>query len=181
LTLEDAIDIAGRTSVLIDVISAIRHQAAGYDEVTRKVHRRKIVSRRQRDDQLAMGHRGRACRHKQAAIRSARKRRNGALDLGPLAQSDRVRLQLERGSHGLDNSKLADSRTLGVIPKDHHASDARRDLLEQLYSVVMKPVALPPGRARLATKPAATGSPTIGNTIGIARVACSNGRTVEAP
>ena len=44
----------------------------------------------------------------------------------------------------------------------------------------MKPVALPPGRARLSTKPPPTGSPTIGNTIGTVRVACSNGPTVEA-
>ena len=50
-----------------------------------------------------------------------------------------------------------------------------------LYSKIMKPVALPPGRARLSTKPAPTGSATIGNTIGTVRVACSNGATVESP
>ena len=47
-----------------------------------------------------------------------------------------------------------------------------------LYSAVMKPVALPPGRARLSTKPAPTGSIRIGNTIGTVRVACSSGATV---
>ena len=45
----------------------------------------------------------------------------------------------------------------------------------------MKPVALPPGRARLSTKPAPTGSGTTANTIGTVRVACSNGPTVELP
>ena len=40
-----------------------------------------------------------------------------------------------------------------------------------LYSNVMKPVILPPGRARLSTMPAPTGSPTTGNTIGMVRVA----------
>ena len=50
-----------------------------------------------------------------------------------------------------------------------------------LYSKSMKPVALPPGRARLSTKPPATGSAMIGNTIGTVRVACSNGPTVEVP
>ena len=50
-----------------------------------------------------------------------------------------------------------------------------------LYSKFMKPVALPPGRARLSTKPAPTGSATTGNTIGTVRVACSNGPTVVAP
>ena len=49
------------------------------------------------------------------------------------------------------------------------------------YSKLMKPVALPPGRARLSTKPAPTGSTTAGNTIGTVRVACSNGPTVEEP
>ena len=44
----------------------------------------------------------------------------------------------------------------------------------------MKPVALPPGRARLSTKPAPTGSTTAGNTTGTVRVACSNGPTVVA-
>ena len=41
----------------------------------------------------------------------------------------------------------------------------------------MKPVALPPGRAMLATKPAPTGSTTCTNTIGTLRVACSKGVT----
>ena len=44
-------------------------------------------------------------------------------------------------------------------------------------SKIVKPVALPPGRARLATKPAPTGSTTCTNTIGTVRVACSNGPT----
>ena len=48
-------------------------------------------------------------------------------------------------------------------------------------SLTMNPVALPPGRARLSTKPAATGSLTIGNTTGMIRVACNNGPIVEAP
>src|SRR6516225_10116994 len=43
------------------------------------------------------------------------------------------------------------------------------------YSGLVKPVALPPGRARLATKPAPTGSTTCANTIGTVRVACSKG------
>ena len=44
----------------------------------------------------------------------------------------------------------------------------------------MKPVALPPGRARLSTKPAPTGSGTIANTIGTVRVACSNAPQLAA-
>ena len=45
----------------------------------------------------------------------------------------------------------------------------------------MKPVALPPGRAKLSTKPAPTGSGTTTKTIGTVRVVCSNGPTVRCP
>jgi hypothetical protein len=43
------------------------------------------------------------------------------------------------------------------------------------------PVTLPPGRARLATRPAATGSVASGNTICTVRVSRNKGPTVEVP
>src|SRR5262249_42978838 len=49
------------------------------------------------------------------------------------------------------------------------------------YSVKLNPVALPPGRARLSTKPPPTGSPTFTNTIGTARVASSKGDKLGLP
>ena len=71
---------------------------------------------------------------------------------------------------------------IGGITKHRRARHARRDLLEQLQPFtaeavleLVKPVVLPPGRARLSTKPAPTGSGTFANTIGTVRVACSNG------
>src|SRR3981081_257376 len=48
----------------------------------------------------------------------------------------------------------------------------------KLYSNWVKPVTLPPGLARLATRPVPTGSMDCANTIGTVRVACSNGATV---
>src|SRR6516164_5972711 len=44
----------------------------------------------------------------------------------------------------------------------------------------MNPVALPPGRAKLSIRPAPTGSPATGNTIGTVRVSCSSGATDKA-
>ena len=41
-----------------------------------------------------------------------------------------------------------------------------------------RPVTLPPGRAKLATRPLPTGSPAVANTIGITDVACFAARTV---
>ena len=49
------------------------------------------------------------------------------------------------------------------------------------YSIDVKPVALPPGCARLWTKPAPTGSGVSVNTIGTVWVSFSNGPTTEPP
>jgi hypothetical protein len=49
------------------------------------------------------------------------------------------------------------------------------------YSNAMKPVALPPGRAKLSTKPAPTGSRIVVNTIGTVRVACNSGPKLVLP
>src|SRR5262249_34315169 len=77
------------------------------------------------------------------AIRGLRERRDDALDLAGVRHVDRGHLHLERRRHSLDDAKRG------------HPSGT-------LYSKVMKPVTLPPGRARLSTKPAPTGSPVIG-------------------
>ena len=45
------------------------------------------MPRRERDDQLAVNDRRRAYRHDQAAIRRARERRDGALDLAGVGKS----------------------------------------------------------------------------------------------
>src|SRR5215831_19064275 len=49
------------------------------------------------------------------------------------------------------------------------------------YSKMVNPVALRPGRARLSTKPLATGSTTCANTIGTLRVACSSAAVTGVP
>ena len=71
------------------------------------------------------------------------------------------------------------SRPYGKIPKHRHPRHARCDLFEQLQPLraeaefkVVKPVTFPPGRAKLSTMPAPTGSPTFANTMGTVRVAC---------
>ena len=40
--------------------------------------------------------------------------------------------------------------------------------------MVTKPVTLPPGRGKLATKPLPIGSPTVAKTMGMVRVCCSS-------
>ena len=188
LALEDAIDVAGRAPVLVD-----RNQA----------HRRSGRRRRRRSDRS----RPRAACAGPPARRSDRDERAAnalAVTIRPpfgeraKAATARSISPASRTLTGL-TSTPSDGATawmtanwpipaaMAGIPKDRHSRHARRDLLEQFQPfpaqccirTCMKPVALPPGRARLSTKPAPTGSATIANTIGTVRVACSNGPTVE--
>src|SRR5215831_19309788 len=72
-----------------------------------------------------------------------------------------------------DSRRTAARVTRGVI-----SLSSSSHFPAMLYSNTRKPVALPPGRARLSTKPAPTGSATAVNTIGMVRVDCSNGARV---
>src|SRR6516225_6559278 len=48
------------------------------------------------------------------------------------------------------------------------------------YSNGVNPVTLPPGRARLSTRPAPTGSVTCTNTIGVLRAGCCNASAADS-
>jgi hypothetical protein len=96
LSLEDAIDVAGRLPVLVDIISPIGDQATGNDEGTFWANCRQLMSDRQRGYHLAMMRRRRAPCHDQTAIRGARECRDGALQLGCVAHIDCNRLYTDR-------------------------------------------------------------------------------------
>src|SRR5262245_37301385 len=130
-----------------------------------------------------------ARRHDQTAICETRKRGYGSLDFARIAYINGAYIQAERGRQSLDDSELSNPRagmagsrstaariTLGAISfnKSNHFP-------LKLYSNDIKPVTLPPGRARLSTMPFPTGSAVTVNTIGTVRVASSNGPTVEPP
>src|ERR1700730_12673359 len=124
---------------------------------------------------MAMKLRRSARSHDQTAIRRSRKGGDGALDLVGVAHVDWADLHPEQWCHRLDDGKQARSRTQGGIPQDSGSRHAWRDLFEQLQPFSANAVfefhetgGVPPGRARLSTKPAPTGSPAIGNTIGTA-------------
>src|SRR5262245_52541593 len=129
-----------------------------------------------------MNQRRGARRYDQADIRGARERCDGTLDLASVARVNGAQFHSEPRRHPLDRGQLPDPSRNCCIPKDRYSRHAWRDLFEQFqpfltlmpYSNTIKPVALPPGRAMLSTKPAPTGSATCVNTIGTVRVACSN-------
>src|SRR5262245_16737338 len=149
--------------VLIDEIGPVGKQATRDNVIPEGINRRQMMPRRQTDDQLAMDERKRTRRHNQAAIRSACKGREGTLNRGYILHVERAHLHPERWRFG----------AICLSSSSH--------LPATLNSKVMKPVALPPGRAKLSTKPAPTGSAATGNTIGTVRVTCNSGPTVEVP
>src|SRR5262245_25499565 len=139
----------------------------------------------QRDDQIAMKRRGSARIHDQTAIRRAPEGRDRAFDLTGVSRVDRVDLHPERRRNAT-----------GFMSYEFSLSGKRLELLKQIapgvtqVAVLRDPTqgggtsefaVIQAMAAARATKPAATGSETTGNTIGTVRVACSNGPTVEAP
>ena len=85
----------------------------------------------------------------------------------------------------MDCGQLADTdrcgesrRTATRVRRGATCLSSSSHLALRPYSNPANPVVLPPGRAKLATKPAPTGSITPANTIGTARVACCNAATV---
>src|SRR5262245_6637434 len=71
-TFKDAVDVAGRLSVLLDLIGSIGDQTANSYERAQEVDRGQLELRCKRDDQIAMKERQRAWRYNQAAVAGAR-------------------------------------------------------------------------------------------------------------
>src|SRR5262249_28415731 len=127
---EDTIDIAGRAAILVEEIRPVGYQPASGDEEAFEVDRRQFVTRRQRDDQIAMNIGQRAARHDQATIRGARERRDGALDLAGVARVERAHLQTERRRRCLYGPPLPNSARYRGIAKDPRPRHARRNFFE---------------------------------------------------
>src|SRR5262249_43294441 len=67
-TLEDAIDVRGRTPEHIDGVDPVGRQAARFGKIAPWVDRRQTVARRERDDQVPMRGCDLAWQHDQAAV-----------------------------------------------------------------------------------------------------------------
>ena len=133
----------------------------------REVDRGQSMPRRERDDQLAMSSSPTARRHDQTAVRRERERGERALDLARIAHVDRAapprRATAPRWIAANCRSQAvwqASRRTAArVTPGATSLSSSSHFAADAVFERV-KPVALPPGRARLSTKPAPTGSGT---------------------
>ena len=134
-----------------------------------------------------MSRRQRTSQHDQAAIRGPCERCYGTFDLAASRTSTgRTSTPSDDAADWMAPKKPGPAAMAGS--EDRRPCHARRDLLEQLQpfcrhaiSRAAKPVALPPGRDRLSTKPAPTGSATAAKTIGTVRVASNSADTAALP
>src|SRR5262249_17273427 len=90
LALEDSIEVAGSLPACIDRVSSVSNKATVSDEETNPIDRRQSVLRRQRDDQITIIDRQRACDSDQTAIRSARKFGNSPLNVSGVSSTERT-------------------------------------------------------------------------------------------
>src|SRR5262245_46966812 len=176
LTFEDAVDVAGGASILVKLIRGVGNQPATLDVKAKTIDSRQPVSRRKRDDQLAVNMCHRCGRHDQTAIRLARECGHGAFDLIATHTSiDWPEFYAKCRCRRLDSNKLADATGIGRFAENRRSRHLRRDFSQQLQPFgpddVFKrsqPGRIAPGRAKLSTKPAPTGSATSKNRIGAA-------------
>src|SRR5262245_38967541 len=187
LPAQDTVGVGGRLPVLVGQIRPVRHQAAVGDEEPEGVHRGQAVPDSHRDDQRAIAFVDGVWQHDQAAIGLACKLFDALLDLGSIARIGRRDLHVERWRRRFDGTPHPLLRLLLGIANDRHARDLRRDSLSSSSdfpylsnSPGAKPVMLPPGRARLATKPLPTGSVIWAKMIGMLRVSCCSGCNASA-
>src|SRR6516225_2729197 len=88
------------------------------------------MASRKRNDQLAIDLPQSLRQHDQAAIRSAGKFANTALNLTGISYVDRTGLQPQLRCHSLDCGPLSDAGGIGGIAKDRHAGQSRRNLFK---------------------------------------------------
>ena len=185
LALEDAIDVAGGSPVLVGEIRPVGDQAAVRDEKPVGIDRGQPMPGRQRNDQIAM-----KCRRTRSPSRSGRHsavRANAAMarSISPASRTlTGLNSTPNDGATDLDRAELPDPRDVAQDPEGPpRASCPARSALSSSshfplmpYSNVVKPVVLPPGRARLSTKPAPTGSMTARTRSARCGSPASNGR-----
>src|SRR4051794_10664981 len=186
LAVENAIDVRSRASILVDRIRPIRDQPTAAPEERVGINSGQAVPRRRCDDQLTMNR----CRALAVTINPTFDLLANAVMPRSISPGSRMASRITStptegamdwiATHWPIPAGSAASRKTAarVTPGAASFSNSRYFPLMP-YSNVVKPVTLPPGRARLSTKPAPTGSGVCANTIGTARVACSNAGIVE--
>src|SRR5262245_21373969 len=100
----------------------------------------------------------RAAGHDQAAIRIPSERRDGTFDLARIPYVDRAQVHAKRWRDGLDApnwpgpaAMVESRRTAARVTRGAMSLSNSSHFPVMEYSKLLKPVMLPPGRARLST------------------------------
>jgi len=155
---EDAIDIAGGEAIRFGLIDPVGDQPALSNIAAERIDRWQLVVGSGGNDRIALNFLCTGSNDDQAAIPSEREGRNGALNLVGTVRDDGVNSTPNDGatawiapncatSIGLAGFRTTATRaTRGATCLSNSSNFALRP-----NSTLMKPVALPPGRDRLAT------------------------------
>ena len=185
---EDPVDVDGRAAELLGEARRVGHETSQLGELPQRVDARQPVLAGQLGDALSLREQEGVTRRQQrvdAIPDHGRERGSEVVAARHLAELD---LHPEGPPGGL---VLAQAHRRGGAVQHGHAREPGQGLLEELellaadlgVSCWLRPVTLPPGRAKLATSPASTGSVALTMTIGIvvvARLAASAGAWEEA-
>src|SRR5262245_45796606 len=95
LALEDAIDVCRGPSILVRQIESVRNEAASTGEKTVRVDRRQTMSRRQRDEEVAMAQADGVRDHDESDVWLLYEGPDRPLDLDGITHADRRHLQPE--------------------------------------------------------------------------------------
>src|SRR5262245_18039658 len=176
---EDLVHVGGCTAVEVRKVRSIGHQTAGHNPFPYAKHARQVPLGDELNDVLSV-HSDERILQDEERIR-VRLGRAGECALKVLRAPHVLCVQQESQRTGR-RLRLVPRRLVGRIrriPEDRHTGHAWNDLFQQLqpfptefWGKGTQPREVPPGRARLATNPAPTGSIAVGKTIGIVWVAC---------
>src|SRR5262249_43512230 len=178
--------VAGRAPEQVWLARAVGHQSPGVHGLTQLIHCRQPVLRHEVNDPCDMG---------LVEGFGGHRERIGAL----LHHCCECGLELDARAHAYRDDRHTRCRSLylfeledigGVvrIPEKGYARDGWNSLLENLSRLaptsgprMVLPVIFPPGRARLGTSPARTGSPIEIMTMGIVVVDCLAAKLAGVP
>src|SRR4051794_7527732 len=179
--LENAIGIGRRAPKIVDLIIPVGEQTAEFSEETIWIDGRQPITGSQGCDLLSMRDQKNIRHHGDATIWLACHSGQSGIELGPVLNRCCSGLNCERRSGRFERIE----ERLGVwcryrVEQQCDPIYARSNLLNSSshlpaweISTLVKPVTLPPGRAKLATKPLPIGSDTVAKRIGMVRVCCS--------
>src|SRR5262245_38959691 len=180
---QNLVDKIGGTAKTIREIWSIRHKAASLNVLPKRAHRRQSRAECQGVDAKPIDEQERIGTDIKRLC-AALERLDGGRDI--LRSPDFVRgdFETERAGRSLNLAHLQHGVGIVDVGHDRQVTESGDNLAQKLEALaavsvpwVDRPVTLPPGRARLATRPVPTGSPAEAKTIGMTDVACLAART----